>query len=144
MWDDLILCLQMSVDSVVSLKAALSIVLLKILVIFLIYSLLLVRTHIFWCTLFVKCVLGGHTCFLIQLVYVFSHTDWKVIGNGIMKCVIWFCCSLSLSLSLCVRVRVCVCVCVFFLYLYWCTACSITSNTTCSCCTSNAWVTQYV
>jgi len=39
------------------------------------------------------------------------------------------------------------CVCVFLLlllYLYWCTACSITSNTTCSCCTSNTWVTQYM
>jgi hypothetical protein len=41
------------------------------------------------------------------------------------------------------RARACVCVCVFK-YLYWCTACSITSNTTCSCCTSNTWVTQYM
>jgi hypothetical protein len=60
----------MSVDCVVSLKAAIRVVLLKIMVIFLIYSLLHVRTYIFWCTFFcVRCVLGGwYTCFFIQLV----------------------------------------------------------------------------
>ena len=63
----------------------------------------------------------------------------------------WFTWIPSYSRQFCYCVCVCVCVCVrfffFFLYftlLYWCSACSITSNTTCSCFTFNTWVTQYI